>query len=151
MKKKYKVSLYSEDWLESDVFGVTRWFTGSGFRDTEEILSMKVYDLLNISKIDSGKAGEMILALYMRFNRNSAVDEDMELGFVSQYLLFREWKKEHGKVSEIRVKDIVLTEQMNRKAVISFYESIVRAFYRSSEYLRREYLYSDYSDWRKRQ
>lgn len=144
--KNRKVSLRSADWQTEDRDGITGRFIKAGFSDTREILEMRVFDLLNIYGIDNRRACQMILMLFEFFNGNEEVDREMEAGFLRQYFSYPEWRKKHGKPCEITVGDIVLAEDINRKAVFHFYDGIVKQFYRSAEYDSREYLYLSYRD-----
>ena len=141
------VSLKSKVWQAQDKDGITGRFLKVGFTSTGEILNMKVFDLLNIYSIDSRKAMLMILRLYEFFNWNESVDREMELGFLRQYFSYPQWKKKHKSLSLVTVADLVLTEDINRKAIMHFYEGIVRQFYKSAEYDNREYRYLSYIDF----
>lgn len=147
-------SLKSRQWLDQDRHFVTNRFTDIGFERTEEIMELRVFDLLNMNRVDAETAKEMILALYRFYNPNTTVDEGMEQQLIDQYFPFTEWRKQHRDLSRITVKDLVMAEDINRKAILHFYNCIVKAFYKSKEYSSREYRYRDYwdllhGDWRK--
>lgn len=145
MNKKY-TSLKSRKWLDHDTHFVTKRFTDIGFETTEEIMELRVFDLLNMNRVDAETAKEMILSLYCFYNPNSMVDEAMAQQLMDQYFPFTQWRKKHKNLSVITVRDLVMAEDINRKAILHFYNSIQKAFYKSKEYSSREYRYRDYWD-----
>jgi len=145
MNKKH-TSLKSRKWLDHDIHFVTKRFTDIGFETTEEIMELRVFDLLNMNRVDAETAKEMILALYRFYNPNRMVDDAMAQQLMDQYFPFSEWRKKHKNLSVITVKELVMAEDINRKAILHFYNSIQKAFYKSKEYSSREYRYRDYWD-----
>ena len=143
---KGNTSLRSRKWRDQDIRFVTKRFTDIGFEKTEEIMDLRVFDLLNMNRVDAETAREMILALYRFYNPNTMVDEAMEQQLMDQYFPFAEWRKKHRNLSVITVRELVMAEDINRKAILHFYNSIQRAFYKSKEYSSREYRYLDYWD-----
>ena len=138
--------MYSREWQEKDVDGVSESFIRAGFRNTEQILVTRLFDLLNIDRLDIGKAEEMLLALYRWYSEDPAADEEMALGMRRQEFSYNAWRKRHMKLSEVTAGDIVLAESVNKKAVLHLFGLVVRAFYKSDEYDRNEYRYSDLDD-----
>ena len=138
---KGNTSLRSRKWLDQDISFVTKRFTDIGFEKTEEIMGRED----NFGD-KTHTAREMILALYRFYNPNTMVDEAMEQQLMDQYFPFAEWRKKHRNLSVITVRELVMAEDINRKAILHFYNSIQRAFYKSKEYSSREYRYRDYWD-----
>ena len=138
------VSLFEKAWRDNDTDGVTGCFIKSGFRNTGEIMETRLYELLNINRLNSRRVEEMITALYRWYNPNPAVDEDVSLGILEQCFRCPGWRKEHKDLSLVTVGDIVLIEDINKKAVVRLYNTVVKAFYRSDYYDRYEYKYWDY-------
>lgn len=149
MENKLSLDLDSGNWRVGDPEGITECFIKSGFGNTEQLLTIPVFDLLKISGIDSGKASRMIINLYERFNGNPETDLDMELGFASQYFDYGEWRSRHRNKERVKVGDLVLEENINRKAVLHLYDGLVKAFYRSRD--RDDYsMYYSYETYAKR-
>ena len=95
MNKKYKTRLDSAEWILHDTEHCARHFTVLGFETVGEIVDLKVFDLLNLNRIDNNRAEEMLLALYGYLNLNQDVDEDLYYGFMDQYFDFARWRKIH--------------------------------------------------------
>ena len=145
-----EISLYSDCWQERDVDGVTGCFIKSGFRNTGEILSARLFDLLNIDRLDSRRVEEMLMALYRWYSADPSADEEMALGIREQDCCYGRWRREHKDLSEVTAGDIVMAEDINRKAVLHFFGLVARAFYRSCEYDSAEYKYFDYESLKRR-
>ena len=123
--------LDSKEWQDMDLDGITGNFVAAGFQNTEELLSSRILDLLKIRGIDTGTVSTMILLLYKVFNRKKYIDMDMDLGFIDQYFDFKTWKKQHRDFGKITVGDIVLDEDVNKKAVIRLYEMVEKEYFKS--------------------
>ena len=146
MDGKKEISLASETWLKEDEHYITDRLTGRGFRRTGELLDLRVYDLLNICRIHAEVAEETVLTLYRVCNPNAAADEAMELGLTGQTFPLAGWRKKHRDPSAVTVRDLVMADGINRRAVRRLYGSVLKAFYRSGEYDGREYRYVSYED-----
>lgn len=146
MKDDTRISLRSETWLKEDTYYITQRLMERGFRYADQLMELRVFDLLNIYRINAEVAQEIILMLYRIFNHNPAVDESMELKLMSQTFPFSSWRKEHRDMSKVSVGDLVSAGDINRKAILRLYSSLLKAFYRSGEYDSREYRYYSYSD-----
>ena len=142
--KKQKISLTSNAWLKEDTHFVTDRFVDIGFVVAEEIMQLRVYDLLNLNRIDAETAKEAILLLYRIYNPNTSVDDGMDNGTIDQYFPFSAWRKKHPDLSIIKIRDLVMTEDINRRAIIRIWNRILKAFYKSEEYNCREYRFRDY-------
>lgn len=154
--KDTKTSLKSKDWLKHDRSFISDRFTDIGFEYADEVMELRVFDLLNLNRIDAEAAREMILALYRRFNPNPFVDEGIEEKLIDQNYPFTLWRSRHKDLSKVLVRDLVMAENINQKAINHFYNSILKAFFKSKEYSSREYRFRDYwellqSDRRKEQ
>ncbi len=139
-----KTSLRSKDWLKQDRSFISDRFTDLGFDCAEEIMELRIFDLLNLNRIDAETAKEMILALYRTFNANSLMDESIELKLIDQYYPFAQWRSKHKDLSQVLVRDLIMTEDINQKAIVRIFNSIRKAFFKSKEYNSREYRFSDY-------
>ena len=146
MKDDKRISLRSETWLKEDTHYITQRLIERGFRYADQLMELRIFDLLNIYRINAEVAQEIILMLYRIFNHNPAVDESMELKLMEQTFPFSSWRKEHRDMSKVSVSDLVTAGNINRKAILRLYNSLLKAFYRSGEYDSREYRYYSYSD-----
>ena len=144
MKTKYQVSPSSIEWLESDNSHIADYFSGLAFANLGQVIEMRIFDLMNMNRINAVRAEEIITALYLYLNSNEEADKAMYDGSMSQYFEFAEWRKEHKKKENITVGDLILSENINLKAIQHLYDSICKKFYKSSEYNWREYRYRDY-------
>ena len=142
--KKQKISLTSNAWLKEDTNFVTDRFVDIGFAAADEIMQLRVYDLLNLNRIDAETAKEAILLLYRIYNPNTSVDDGMDNGMIDQYFPFSAWRKKHPDLSRIKVRDLVMAKDINRRAIIRIWNRILKTFYKSMEYNCREYRFRDY-------
>ena len=140
------VSLRAGVWLRRDEDGATRPFTNAGFENTEQIMELRVFDLLNICGIDRIMAEEMMYALYRFFNENRHADDALYRGIIEQYFDLVEWRQLHPDASKVLVKDIIMPVGMNIDALIELFDGVVRKFWKSEEYNSREYRYWGYKD-----
>ena len=142
-----KTFLDSKEWLGRDEAFACRPFIRAGFSNTEEILELRAFDMLNILGIDRIMAEEMMYALYRFFNENRQADEALYSGTIDQYFDFTAWREEHPDVTEVKVRDIVLADGMNLDALARLFNRVVRQFWRSPEYDSRKYRYWGYRDF----
>lgn len=140
-----KVRLESKLWRSHDEDRVSRPFIRAGFDNTQEILDLRVYDMLNILGIDRVMAEEMMYALYRLFNENKDADDALYDGFIDQFFDYAEWREEHPDPSMVHVKDIVMAGGMNMEALCWLFDRTVKRFWKSPEY-SREYRYWGYKD-----
>ena len=113
-----------------------------GLEDPEDILDLRLFDLLNLYKIDAGRAESILVSLYSLLNSNKPVDQAMAYGEITQPFSYAEWNRRHRRIGTVKVRDIVLAEDINRKAVIHLTSRIIRAFHKSEEYNPRLYKYA---------
>ena len=147
---KRKICLRAPEWQAADTDGITERFMKLRFRNTEEIMKCRVYDLLNICSLSSAEVEEMILALYRWCSEDPAADEDMSAGIRKQDFDYSKWRREHHDRSAVTVEDIVRQEGINRKAALHIYGLVVRSFYKSEQYDGQEYKYFNYTSLKRR-
>ena len=140
------VSLRSKTWREADIAYVSERFRDLGITHTFQIMNMRVFDLLNMNRIDAETAKEAILALYRVHNPNTAIDKGMDEMVIDQYFPFADWRKDHRDLSKLTVRDLVMANNINHRAIVRIYNRILKAFFQSKEYDRREYRFRDYYD-----
>ena len=140
------VDLRSGYWLRQDEDGATRPFLSAGFSNTEQIMELRVFDLLNILGVDRIMAEEMMYALYRFFNGNRHADDALYRGIIEQYFDLVEWRQLHPDASKVLVKDIIMPVGMNIDALIELFDGVARRFWKSEEYNSREYRYWGYKD-----
>ena len=145
MKQK-KTSLRSWDWLRHDRSFITRRFTDIGFKYADEVLGLRVFDLLNLDRIDSETGRAMIRALYHLYNPNPLVDEGIEQKQIDQYYPFDRWRNQHRDLSRVLVRDLVMADNINWRAIEHLYNRILKSFYKSKEYNNREYGFMNYHE-----
>ena len=131
MNNKININPSSTKWLEKDDQVVADYFCDLGFRSLKQILDMRVFDLMNMQGLNAVRVEEVIICLYKWLNPNTAIDEAIYNGMMSQPFLYTPWRKEHKDLAAIKVGDLVLTPGINMKAIQHFYDVIRKAFFKS--------------------
>lgn len=134
---------------KSDEYKVANPFVDVGFRQVKDVVDLRVFDLLNISRINNNRAEEMLLCIYHLLQPDSRIDEGIYNDEIDQYFSYREWKKKHQPLSGVTVREILATEDLNEDALLRIFDGVTAAFYKSDEYNSREYRYSNLSELRK--
>ena len=147
MNKKININPSSTKWLEKEDRVVADYFCDLGFRSLKQILDMRVFDLMNMQGLNAVRVEEVIICLYKWLNPNTAIDEAIYNGMMSQPFLYTPWRKEHKDLAAIKVSDLVLTPNINMKAIQHFYDAIRKAFFKSEEYNWREYRYRNWREY----
>ena len=149
MKQVMMVKFDSPKWRKVDEYKVANPFVDVGFRQVKDVVDMRVFDLLNISRINNNRAEEMLLCIYHLLQPDSRIDEGIYNDEIDQYFSYREWKKKHQPLSGVTVREILTTEDLNEGALLRIFDGVTAAFYKSDEYNSREYRYSSLSELRK--
>lgn len=139
------IRLNARAWREQDEEHAGRPFIRAGFENTQEIMDLRIYDMLNICGIDRIMAEEMMYALYRFFNEDKQADDALYSGFLDQYFDYAAWRKAHPEPSQVLVKDIIMADGMNMEALCWLFGRIVSRFWRSPEY-SRNYRYWNYKE-----
>lgn len=149
MKQVMMVKFDSPKWRKIDEYKVANPFVDVGFRQVKDVVDLRVFDLLNISRINNNRAEEMLLCIYHLLQPDSRIDEGIYNDEIDQYFSYREWKKKHQPLSGVTVREILTTEDLNEGALLRIFDGVTAAFYKSDEYNSREYRYSSLSELRK--
>ena len=149
MKQVMMVKFDSPKWRKVDEYKVANPFVDVGFRQVKDVVDLRVFDLLNISRINNNRAEEMLLCIYHLLQPDSRIDEGIYNDEIDQYFSYRDWKKKHQPLSGVTVREILTTEDLNEGALLRIFDGVTAAFYKSDEYNSREYLYSSLSELRK--
>ena len=64
MKQVMMVKFDSPKWRKVDEYKVANPFVDVGFRQVKDVVDLRVFDLLNISRINNNRAEEMLLCVY---------------------------------------------------------------------------------------
>ena len=67
-------------------------FNDVGFRQVKDVVDLRVFDLLNISRINNNRAEEMLLCIYHLLQPDRRIDEGIYNDEIDQYFSYREWK-----------------------------------------------------------
>lgn len=132
----------SPEWIRTLNHNVSEILIFHGLEVPEDILRIRIFDLLNLYKIDVGRAEIILTSLYRFLNQNRRVDTALMYREMSQPFSYAEWNKRHRRISQVTVADVVLEEDINQKAVIHLLDRISRSFYKSKEYNPRLYKYA---------
>lgn len=144
----FSINLSEMDLVACDVDLVLPIVIDLGFEDTEELMDIRVFDLMNMNMIDRSRAEGIIYCLYLYFNGNEDIDEEIQNGSIKQYFDYRKWRK--GKpYDKVKVKDLILADKVNAPAIHHLMNQISKAFYKSSEYDWREYKYQNAEEYRR--
>ena len=149
MKQLMMVKFDSPKWREVDKYKVANPFIDVSFRRVKDVVDLRVFDLLNISRINNNRAEEMLLCIYHLLQPDRRIDEGIYNDEIDQYFSYREWKKKHKPLSGVTVREILATEDLNEGALLRIFDGVTAAFYKSDEYNSREYRYSSLSELRK--
>ena len=132
-----------DDWQAVVNRTVANYFDSLGFEHLDQVLDMRVFDLLNMNLLDAVRVEEIIVCLYRSLNPNITVDEAMYCGAMNQCFDYTGWRKIHRQLEKITVRDLVLTENINLRAIQHFYDAIRKKFFKSREYVAAYVLYED--------
>lgn len=149
MKQVMMIKFDSLKWRMIDEYKVANPFIEVGFRQVKDVVDLRVFDLLNISRINNNRAEEMLLCIYHLLQPDRRIDEGIYNDEIDQYFSYREWKKKHQPLSGVTVREILTTEDLNEVALLRIFDGVTAAFYKSDEYNSREYRYSKLSELRK--
>lgn len=139
MKQVMMVKFDSPKWRKVDEYKVANPFVDVGFRQVKDVVDLRVFDLLNISRINNNRAEEMLLCIYHLLQPDRRIDEGIYNDEIDQYFSYREWKKKHQPLSGVTVREILATEDLNEDALLRIFDGVTAAFYKSDEYNSREY------------
>ena len=140
------IRLESKTWQQEDKMFVADRLLDVGIQSAEEIMELRVFDLLNLNRIDAGAAEEAIMVLYRLYNPNTSADVGMEDGTIDQNYSFKAWRRNHRDLSKVTVGELVMSENINGRAIARLFNRILKAFYKSNEYNSREYRFLCYED-----
>ena len=147
MNIQLNASVVIDDWQAVVNRTVANYFDSLGFEHVDQVLDMRVFDLLNMNLLDAVRVEEIIVCLYRDLNPNITVDEAMYCGAMNQCFDYTGWRKIHRQLEKITVRDLVLTKDINLRAIQHFYDAIRKKFFKSREYDWCEYRYTNYQDY----
>ena len=113
MKQVMMIKFDSLKWRMIDEYKVANPFIEVGFRQVKDVVDLRVFDLLNISRINNNRAEEMLLCIYHLLQPDRRIDEGIYNDEIDQYFSYREWKKKHQPLSGVTVREILTTEDLN--------------------------------------
>ena len=105
MKQVMMVKFDSPKWRMIDEYKVANPFIDVGFRQVKDVVDLRVFDLLNISRINNNRAEEMLLCIYHLLQPDRRIDEGIYNDEIDQYFSYREWKKKHQPLSRVTVRE----------------------------------------------
>lgn len=149
MQDYLKTMFISREWRNVDKDNIYMVFDTLGFKRVSDVMQLRVFDLLNLNRINNNRAEEMLLCIYRLLYPNKKLDDGIYNDEIDQYFSYREWKKLHKQLDRVTVSDILLTEGINQAALLRIFDGVTTAFYKSSEYNSRSYRYSNLRDLRK--
>ena len=123
MKQVMMIKFDSLKWRMIDEYKVANPFIEVGFRQVKDVVDLRVFDLLNISRINNNRAEEMLLCIYHLLQPDRRIDEGIYNDEIDQYFSYREWKKKHQPLSGVTVREILTTEDLNEGALLRIFDS----------------------------
>lgn len=149
MQDYLKTMFISREWRNVDKDNIYMVFDTLGFKRVSDVMQLRVFDLLNLNRINNNRAEEMLLCIYRLLYPNKKLDDGIYNDEIDQYFSYREWKKSHKRLEQVTVSDILLTDGINQAALLRIFDGVTTAFYKSSEYNSRSYRYSNLQDLQK--
>lgn len=149
MQDYLKTMFISREWRNIDKDNIYMVFDTLGFKRVSDVMQLRVFDLLNLNRINNNRAEEMLICIYRLLYPNKKLDDGIYYDEIDQYFSYREWKKSHKRLDQVTVSDILLTDGINQAALLRIFDGVTTAFYKSSEYNSRSYRYSNLQDLRK--
>lgn len=143
MNKHLNTKFNSREWRSVDKDNIYVVFDILGFKKVADVMQLRVFDLLNLNRINNNRAEEMLLCIYRFLYANKKLDDGIYNDEIDQYFSYREWKKSHKQLDQVTVSDILLTEGVNQAALLRIFDGVTSAFYKSSEYDSRKYRYNN--------
>lgn len=108
MNNKININPSSTKWLEKDDRVVADYFCDLGFRSWSRSL-ICVFSTWWICRAWTLSESRKWSSAYIWLNPNTAIDEAIHNGMMSQPFLYTPWRKEHKDLAAIKVGDLVLT------------------------------------------
>ena len=95
MNVELNASVVIDDWQAVVNRTVANYFDSLGFEHLDQVLDMRVFDLLNMNLLDAVRVEEIIVCLYRSLNPNITEDEAMYCGAMNQRFDYTGWRKIH--------------------------------------------------------
>lgn len=89
MKKFLMTKFNSPEWNKVDRDNIYFWFVSLGFKQVGDLMSVRVFDLLNLDRINNNRAEEMLLCLYHLLYPNAKLDEGIYYDEIDQYFFIQ--------------------------------------------------------------
>ena len=140
MKENIENEIRKVNWTDELDYGEIDALLYVGVRSPKTLLDMRVFDLLNLFRIDMIRGFNIIYSLYKFYNQDSKEDELIKLGYKPLFN-YNKWYSEHRDLSEVTVRDLAKAEMINENALANIYDRVRKAFTDSDEYNWREYRY----------
>ena len=146
-EEKKKAPLLTLQVLRIRGYSIFHYFTELGVTQVRQLLSMRVYDYLNLNHIDNNIAEEALICLYRFFYpEREDLDEMIRYNEIDQPIDLQRWKRSINS-GNITVGDLLAKEFINEDALSRIFYFISQNFYKSSEYDWHEYRYYDFADY----
>lgn len=134
---------YSREWQAIDKDSVCEVYIPLGIKKVSDVMQLRVFDLLNLCRINNNRAEEMLICIYDLLYPNQEIDDGIYYEEIEQNFSYREWKKTHRWLDQVTVSDILFAEGINQMAMLRIFDGVTAAFYKSSEYDSRNYRFNN--------
>ena len=78
MNQNMNIHPCSTDWLSDEDIVISEYLYGMGFKTLDELMPMRIFDFLNLDRMDAIKAEEFIVCIYKYLHpQNEKLDREI--------------------------------------------------------------------------
>ncbi len=126
-------------WQETTDEAICSLFRGLGFHCPEDFMEVRVYDFLNLDRVDNNRAEEMIVALTeLLYPDKEKYSDRFDSVRIEPVML---WLIEHPNPSTVTLRDLICAEKLSLEEILDAFDAVSMGFYHSPEYNSRKYRY----------
>ena len=126
-------------WQETTDEAICALFRGLGFHCPEDFMEGRVYDFLNLDRVDNNRAEEMIVALTQLLYPDKKQYPDRFDAVWTEPLML--WLIGHPDPSTVTLRDLICDEKLSLEEMLHAFDAVSMGFYYSPEYNSRKYRY----------
>ncbi len=147
MNQNMNIHPCSTDWLSDEDIVISEYLYGMGFKSLDELMPMRIFDFLNLDRMDAIKAEEFIVCIYKYLHpQNEKLDREIYEGYVEQSFDCVGFLREIKPVN-LTIGVLVNAVGVNREAIYDMFDVIKSAFWHSKEYDWRRYRFANKKEY----
>lgn len=150
MKKISKINFDSPEWMNIDQMNSSQVFYDLGFRTVNEVLNIRMFDLLNLQDVDNNRAEEFLVTVFKFLYPDKTVDHNIYYSEKEQEPFYKNWNEKHPEFEAVKVCDVLIQDDLEVGTMLCIFDYVTQAFYSSSKYNNRKYRYMSYSALKKK-